>query len=124
MSVFTVEIKETSKELTKKERVKMKDMSNAIKLDEVTTDGSFILKPDFFVILSIHNSKSTDNPDYENIMIVDENGTKYVTGSNSFITNFSEIWNEMKGEDDWELEVYKKDSKNYKGKQFLTCSIV
>lgn len=123
MDGFTVEIKESSVELSKKDRVKMKDPSNAIKLDEVTNEGSFILKPAAYVILSIHNSKS-DNPDYENILIMDDNGTKYVTGSPSFMTAFFDIWREMDGETDWELECYKRDSKNYKGKQFLTCSII
>lgn len=123
MEGFTVEIKESSVELSKKDRVKMKDPSNAIKLDEVTNDGAFILKPVSYVILSIHNPKS-DNPDYENILIMDDNGTKYVTGSPSFMTAFFEIWREMAGETDWELECYKRDSKNYKGKQFLTCSII
>ncbi|MBO7734667.1 MAG: hypothetical protein J6S67_19055 [Methanobrevibacter sp.] len=124
MDEFTVVIKESSRELTKKERVKMKDFSNAIKLDEVTNDGNFVFKPLVYVILSIHNPKSKDNPDYENILFIDENGTKYVTGSQTFITNFLEIWPEMEGESDWELECYKRDSKNYKGKQFLTCSVI
>jgi hypothetical protein len=30
----------------------------------------------------------------------------------------------MGDEEQFSIEVYKKDSKNYKGKQFLTCSIV
>ena len=123
MNEFTVEIKETSIELSKKDRVRMKDPSNAIKLDEVTNEGSFVFKPEFYVMLAIHNPKS-DNPDYTNIMIVDDNGTKYVTGSPSFITAFKEIWDEMESPGDWEIECFKRDSKNYKGKQFLTCSIV
>nr|DAV56661.1 MAG TPA: hypothetical protein [Caudoviricetes sp.] len=38
----------------------------------------------------------------------------------------TEIVDEMSaaGETDYELEVYRMDSKNYKGKQFITCSIV
>lgn len=121
---FTVEIKETSKELTKRERVKMKDTTNAIKLDEVTNDGEFVLKPSVYCVLSIHNPKSKDNPDYTNLIILDDAGTKYITGSPSFITAFFEIWNEMEGEEDWEIVCYKRDSKNYKGKQFMTCSIL
>ena len=36
-----------------------------------------------------------------------------------------EIFEEMQNENEaYEIEVYKVDSKNYKGKQFLTCSIV
>lgn len=125
MDEFTVEIKETSAELTKKERVKMKDTTNAVKLDEVTAEGASIcIAPKSYVVLSIHNPKSKDRPDYENIVILDRDGSKYVTGSPSFIKNFFEIWAEMADEEDWEIEVYKRDSKNYKGKQFLTCSIM
>ena len=123
MENFTVEITKTSKELTKKERVKLKDWANAIKLDEVTTDGEFILKPTAYALLSVHNSKSTDRPDYENLVILDEAGTKYVTGSPSFMRAFFDIWEEMEGED-FEIVCYKRDSKNYKGKQFLSCSVV
>ena len=59
-------------------------------------------------------------------VIVTKDGTKYVTGSNSFITAFEDIEDEMAdaGEDEYEIEVYRMESKNYKGKQFITCSIV
>lgn len=124
MENFTVEIKSTSRELSKRERVKIKDTSNAIKLDEATSEGDFVLKPDAFAILSIHNSKSDSNPDYENIVILDAEGNKFVTGSPSFTKAFLEIWEEMEGEEDWEIVCYKRDSKNYKGKQFLSCSVL
>ena len=123
MDAFTVEIKETSKELAKKDRVKVKDLGNSVKLDEVTNDGDFIIKPQAYAILSIHNPKSKDNPDYENIMILDDAGTKYATGSTSFIRAFFDIWSEMEGEE-FEIVCYKRDSKNYKGKKFLSCSVL
>lgn len=123
-SDFTVEIKETSKEFTKRERVKMKDPGNALKIDELTTDGNLVIKPEAYCILSIHNPKSSDRPDYENIVILDASGAKYITGSVSFMRAFLEIWEEMDGETDWEIECYKRDSKNYKGKQFISCSVL
>ena len=74
--------------------------------------------------LSIHNEKS-DNVDYENYVIIDKNGDKYVTGSASFWSSFMDIYNEMQGEEEaWSIKAYKLDSKNYKGKKFLTCSII
>lgn len=58
-------------------------------------------------------------------VIIDENGNKFVTGSESAITSLLDIIDEMTGEDeDYSIEFYKKESKNYKGKSFITCSIV
>lgn len=124
MTGYSVEIKEASMELTAKDRIKLKDTSNAIKLDLATEDGSITITPKAFAVLSIHNEKS-DNVDYENYLIIDDNDNKYVTGSEAFWSTFMGIWNEMSNESEaWELEIYKLDSKNYKGKKFLTCSIV
>lgn len=124
---FEVKIIETSMELTHKEKVMLKDTSRAIKLDEVCEDGNEIqIKPTGYARLSVHNEKA-DNPDYEQTLVIDESGEKYITGSASFWRSFNEIWEEMVFDADepeeWYLVIYKKDSKNYKGKQFLTCSI-
>ena len=124
---FEVKIVEASMELTHKQKVALKDTSRAIKLDEACSEGNEIqIKPAGFVVLSVHNDKA-DNPDYEQYLIIDESGEKYVTGSSSFWRTFSYIWEEMVEDaevnEDWDLVIYKKDSKNYKGKQFLTCSI-
>lgn len=123
MTGYSVKIKEASMELTAKQRIALKDTTSALKLDEVTQVEDIIIKPQMWAVIEIHNEKS-DNVDYENYILVDENGTKYVTGSNSFWTSFMDIYNEMEGEDDeWAIKVFRVDSKNYKGKQFLTCSI-
>lgn len=125
MTGYSVEIKESSKELTPREKIKLKDTSNAIKFDEVITDEApFVLTPVGYAVLNIHNEKSKDNKDYNNYVILAEDGNKYVTGSTSFWTSFIDIWNEMLGEEQYSIEVYKMDSKNYKGKKFLTCSII
>lgn len=123
--MYAVKIVESSKELTAKERIKMKDTSNAVKLDTVLGgDEPLCITPTMYAILSVHNDKA-DDPDYEQYLIIDETGAKFVTGSKSFWNSFIEIWTEMKDEDEeWMLEVYKKDSKNYSGKKFITCSIV
>lgn len=125
MEGFKTSIKEVSKDLTARERIMLKDTSNAVKLDEAANgETPLVITPVVYAVLDIHNEKS-DNKDYENYIIVDANGTKYVTGSPSFWTSFMEIWTEMADEEEtYSLEVYKKDSKNYKGKKFLTCSII
>lgn len=124
MTGYSVEIIETSRELTAKERIALKDTSNAIKLDIACDENDVIIEPVDYAILVIHNEKS-DNKDYENYIIIDKNGDKYVTGSASFWSSFMDIYDEMQGEEEaWSIKAYKLDSKNYKGKKFLTCSII
>jgi hypothetical protein len=124
MTGYSVEIKESSKELSAKERIMLKDTSDAVKLDLACDEEAVIITPDSFAVLGIHNEKS-DNKDYESYILQDKNGEKYVTGSPSFWDSFMDIYNEMKEETEkWSIKVYKLDSKNYKGKQFLTCSII
>ena len=124
MTGFEAKIREASKQLSAKERVKFKDTTNAVQLDEATKDEPVLIAPDFYVILDIHNDHSEDK-DYVKYVIVSKEGTKYVTGSESFFSSFKAIVDEMgdTGEE-YEVEVYRLPSKNYKGKEFLTCSIV
>ena len=125
MPGYSVKVVECTKDLTAKERVKIKDTTNAIKLDEATQGGAIVIAYDYHAVLAIHNEK-LDDPDYRQYIVVDTAGNKYVTGSESFFTAMTEIVDEMSaaGETDYELEVYRMNSKNYKGKQFITCSIV
>lgn len=123
MKNYKVEIKESSKELSARERISLKDTTNAIKLDEALTEGNVIITPVDYAILAIHNEKA-DDKEYENYIIVDKDGTKYVTGSTSFWSSFIEIYEEMKDEYvEYSILAYRVESKNYKGKYFLTCSI-
>lgn len=126
-SGFSVRVSESSKTLTAREKLMFSDTTNATKLDEiVTTDSPVVIRPVDYVILSVHNEKS-ENVEYDVYVLIDDNGNKYITGSQSFWNSFADIWETMKdsGENEpFEIEVFKKESKNYKGKFFLTCSIV
>lgn len=121
---YEVKIRSTSKELSAKDRIKIKDTTNAIHLDDATAEGAIILSPDYYAVLDIHNEKSEDK-DYTQIVLVDVAGNKYVTGSTSFLTAFENIASEMADiDEEYQIEVYRRESKNYKGKSFITCSIV
>lgn len=129
MNGYKATVRECSKELTVKERIMLKDTSNAESLDALTQEANFnndkvLINVDYYATLDIHNEKS-DNKDYINFIVVDKDGKKYVTSSQSFITAFTDIVEEMTkaGETDITIEVYRKESKNYKGKDFITCSI-
>lgn len=124
MEGYNVTIAKASKELTHKERVRMKDTTNALSLDEVTKDGPVLIDLDFYAVLNVHNEKS-ESIDYTVCILVDKAGTKYRTGSPSFLTAMDEIMVDMADCDEpWQLEVSRRPSKNYKGKEFLTCSVV
>lgn len=126
MEGYKAVVARASKELTAKEKIMLKDMSDAVKLDDAVKEQAIIIKPEFYAIINVHNEKS-DTKDYTKIVIVDgDSGIKYTTGSMSFITTFEDIMQEMEdaGETDFSLKVYAKESKNYKGKYFITCSII
>ena len=124
---YTVTVAESSKELTAKERIALKDTTGAVHLDKATVDAGeegIIIKPAMYAVLDIHNYKS-DDKDYKNYILADADGKTYVTGSQSFWNAFMNIYEEMEDEDeDWSIRVYRRPSKNYSGKDFITCSIL
>ena len=125
MTGYEVKIIESSKELSARERISLKNFDDMISLDESINDETPRLKIDVagYVVASVHNEKS-DNVDYEKYIIIGKDGRRYITGSNPFFSTFTEIWEEMEGEgEDWAIIAYKRESNNYKGKEFLTCTI-
>lgn len=127
MTNYSVKVVESSKELTKKETVMFKDLSDAVNLSEFIDehDGAVMIDVESWVKLTIHNEKAKDdqNKDYTNYVVVDKNGTRYYTGSESFWSSFNDIWCDMNdSEEEWNLKVYKKQSKGKK--DFITCSVM
>lgn len=129
-SNYSATITESSRELTARERIMYKDTQNAVSLldmaTEATVQGSkaIITNVKDFIKVNIHNEKSEDK-DYMNFIVVDGDGEKYVTGSQSFVNAFMDIYEEMKGETEpWGIQLNLLDSKNYKGKHILTCSLI
>lgn len=124
MTGYSVKIVNASKELSARDRVAVKDTTNAIALDDATKDSPLVIAIDYYVELAVHNEKSEDK-DYKKYVVVDKSGNKFVTGSQSFFTAMLEIMDEMSDSgENFEIQVYRMPSKNYKGKEFLTCSIV
>ena len=126
---FNVTIASTSKaELTPRERIMLKDTSDAQGLDElVADDTSIIISTIGYAVIEVHNDKAKGDKDYEQYLILDSNGNKYTTGSSAFWNSFKDIWDEMNIEEtgeSFDLKVYRKPSKNYSGKSFITCSIM
>lgn len=123
---YSVEIQQTSRELTAREKLALKMDSAMHRLDElVQPDSPLTIFPvTGFAVLEIHN-ESADNPVY-NHFVIEQNGARYVTGSENFFDDFMEIWNTMKTDapdEEFGIVVTKVESKNYKGKHFITCNI-
>lgn len=129
MTGYSVEIVESSKELTAREKISAKDFSNATALDTELMDANanIVITPSAYLILNVHNEHSKNDKDYKKYLIIDTAGNKFVTGSESFFTAFKDIFDAMSKDapdEEYSIEVYKKPSKNYQGKHFLTCSIL
>lgn len=120
---IAIEIKETSKQITAKERVALKHFDGAAKLDELTKDGPFIFKPDWFAKLLCTPDDGSEA--YEKYLIVTTDGQRIVTGSASFWHTFADMFNDMEGEtEDWSVKAYQAPSKNRTGAYYLTCDII
>lgn len=121
---YSAVVKESSRDLTAKERVMMKDTSDCVMLNDEAEKGALLIDPDFWCTVAVHNEKS-DNKDYEVYIIVDKNGTKYKTSSENFMNSFEDIMADMTGSTEpFQIKVYVLPSKNRSGQTFLTCSLV
>ena len=128
-SNYTATIKEASRELTAKERVMFKDLGNAESMIDfakaaIENGGKATIDVAGYAVIEIHN-EATEDVDYTNYLVIDKNGNKYYTGSTSFWNSFMNIYKEMKESDEeWGIELNLLPSKNYKGKEILTCSLI
>lgn len=124
---YSVKVRESSKTLTAREKLMFSDTTNAVKLDDIVTpDNALTITPADYVILFVHNENS-ENQDYDVYVIITDDGKKYITGSSSFWNSFSDIWDVMHEDEiaePYQIEIFKKESKNFKGKYFLTCSVI
>lgn len=128
-SNYTAVIRESSRELSPKEKVMFKDLGNATKaVDYVkecrANDGRATVDFKDFVVIDIHND-AADNTDYTVFMLIDKNDNKYYTSSEPFWNAFKNIYDEMKEcEEEWGIEFNLLPSKKYAGKEILTCSLI
>lgn len=126
MEGYSVKIIETSfTDLTTKQRVMLKDTTNAVKIDDVVTpDNPLVLDICDYAVIQIHNENS-DDKEYKQYMYITTDGMKYVSGSVSLFTSFLDIYEEMEdSNEEYQIKIYKMPSKNYTNKHFITCSIV
>lgn len=127
--MFTVTITDSSREFKGKEAIMLKDTGDAIRLNKAideAEDGIVTFVPDAWAVLHIENDNAKEGQDkeYDNYIVLDTEGNKYITGSESFFTSLKDILSEMEGVDEeFGIKCYKVPSNNFSG-DFLKCSIV
>lgn len=125
MENYEVKIINSSRELNAIERIAIKDTTDCVGFDTIAIGEVLRIEPTMWVELGVHNEYSKDSKDYTKFVLVTTDGKKYTTGSKSFIDSFMNIWTELANEGitEFALNVYKVESKNYKGKAFISCSL-
>lgn len=127
MEGYSVKITSTSTNLSAKEKVRIKDFSNAAQLDDVIQgDAHFMLDYAYHADMEVHNERTkNEKKDYKKRVIVDKAGNAFITGSESFMTAMDDVLAEMEGTDEeFQLDCYKVASKNFAGKSFITCTVI
>lgn len=123
---YKAELVSATRELSAKERVAVKMFIGAEQLDELTQrdENGVLIDIDYVAVVKVYNEKS-DNKNYNKYVYVDKNGTMYISGSETLYRTYEEIAEEMEDEEEpWAIKVIRKESTNYKGKDFLTCMLV
>lgn len=121
--MYSAKIVESSKELSAKERIMAKESASALKLDNVINDEAIRIKVAFWAVIHVESDKS-ESGEYEKYIVVDSDGVKYCTSSKSFWNKFINMWMELGDESyDTTFVIFKKPSRNYNGKSFITCTI-
>lgn len=126
---YSVELEYSSREISKREFVKFKEFADCKSIDEISSineennEKTLINVSDIFGF-KIHNEAS-ENKDYRSFIVVDKDGTKYITSSETFFIKVTDIYEDLKDDgDDIVISVIRKESSNYKGQDFLTCVLV
>ena len=125
MADYKATVVDASWEMAAREKLRYTDFTDVIQIDEATQAGDIIIDVDKWLVVQVHNEKS-DTIDYKKYGIIDQEGQAYVTGSESFWRSFIEIYEVMSEEEEaaYSIKAYRRESKNYKGKDFLTCRII
>ena len=117
--------------LSGKDKLRYMNFMSMIQLDDVVseTGETYPITVTGFVTVQVHNEKS-DNKDYTKMVLVADDGTLYVTGSDSFMREFENIvdvlsddFTDAGTEPLYEINIFKRPSKNFNGKKFLTCGV-
>lgn len=113
----------SSKELSKKDLLRLKDTSAALSLNDlVKTDGE---KLRLIIIDYAYLEVETDQESFNKMILTDTDFNQYQTGSEVFSKSIQEIFTDLEDEleDGVIIDVFKKKSNNQNG-FFLNCVFV
>ena len=123
---YSATIVSSSRELSVKEKIQFKDLTDTTRLDTVVTiDKPLTIEVDTIVELAIHNENARDDKDYTTIVLVAKDGTRYSTSSESVRKAIEDIMEEASdgGLDEYSIKVLARPSKNREGQHYLTATI-
>ncbi len=123
---YRTTITSSSREFTAREKLRMMDTTGAQKLNEIIESNNHIdITVSAWAVLHIENNMSEDK-EYDTYVILDTEGNIYSTGSSSFATAFANIALVMEAEqdDEYTIRVFSRPSKKFKGKSYITCSLL
>ena len=125
-----VKILSSTKDLTALESLKVRDYTDAVRLDDLNPGEELVVSWGYMVEMHVYNEKSKNEKEYDKAVYVDGDGAKYVTGSQTFRDKIHELANQIEElraagieEKDLRLKIFKKPSTNYKDKHFITATI-
>ena len=112
MAEYKATVKESSWEMSAREKLRYTDFTDVVQLDEATQAGDLIIDVDKWAVVMVHNEKS-DTVDYVKYVIIDKEGQVYVTGSESFWRSFTAIYEVMSEEEEtvYSIKVYRREQK-------------
>ena len=111
---YKAKVVKATKEVSAREKIRLKNFSDFIQLDEATENDSALIDIDYVATVHVENDKS-DNPEYYKQVYIDKNGQGYVSGSETLFRQFEDIYEEMKNEG-LESRCTKHHLKTLKGK--------
>lgn len=127
----------TSRQVSAKEKIQLANFTGAVSLDtEIDSraamgdEARVYLDVDFWATVQVHNEMSKDNKDYSVLLIVTKDGTTYKSGSDSLVRELSSLEDQLadaraEGEEiPLTIACFKRPSRNYAGKGFITCELV
>lgn len=136
MENYTVTVKESFKELSKREKVRFKSAQEKVSLSDEVKKAPVTFQPNNVVVLAIHNPHTKERQedgttkriekDYLEIIVETKEGVLYSTSSESLYSSLMDIMMDMDEDEDtepYEVRVFEKPSANFAG-NFLTCELL
>lgn len=127
MEKYESEIVEATREYSKREGLKMKQMTDVLSINDLMENDKLLIegvRAGFK--LHVKNEKA-ENTEYDIYLLETMDGQIYKTGSDSLWRNLVEILNEFADEisagEKIDILCYKRPSKNIQSGKFITCGL-